>query len=1067
MSPHSPLIVALLLGGSGACALVYQVAWLRLLRLVFGGSTAASATVLAIFMGGLGLGGLLLGRYADRHPRPLQLYARLELGIAALAALSPLLILLVRTAYLSLGGVSTLGGAGSTVVRVLLSALVLGLPTLLMGGTLPAAVRAVEDRTDAGRRRMGLLYGANTIGAVLGTLWATFLALEAFGTQITIWWAAALNTVVALIAGTLAARSGRLLAADGTAQETRPAGKKNRAQVAAPEAAPSVEQAGPFGFVLGAAALVGFAFLLMELVWYRMLGPLLGGSAYTFGLILSVALAGIGAGGLLYAGRAAERRPTLDAFAATCALEALFLAFPYALGDRIALLAAVLRDLVEIGFAALICGWFLVAGIVILPAAVVAGYQFPLLVGLLGSGERRVGRDVGATYAANTLGAIAGSLAGGFGLLPLLSAPGAWRATVGTLILLSLAALAVAARERGLSWRLLVPLPVAGLAAAACWGTLGPTSFWRHTPIGAGRIELPKTGPNDVRALIQEKRAVIEWQVDGVESAVALQVDDAYSFLINGKSDGNALGDAPMQVMGGLMGAALHPDIKRALVIGLGTGSTAGWLAKIPSVERVDVAELEPAVLRVAEACRLVNQDVLSNPKVHVFVGDGRELLFTSKESYDLILSEPSNPYRAGVASLFSREFYEAVAARLGPDGVFVQWLQTYEVDPAIVRTVYATLGAVFPSIETWEANLGVDLVLLARLAPAVHDASRLRARAGSEPYRSAMAAVWGVSGAEGFYSGFAANDRFAAEVRGRATGPLNTDDRTLLEFEFARMLGRPAPWAIAELRMLAYQREALRPPISGGTIDWNLVEELRSARAAAEASTTDVFIEEDEEAQNRILARSAYAKDQLDEAGRYWFAQPAEPMAPLDLTMVSELLAAKGDERTPQYLARLRLQQPAEAEALMAFWYAERGEPARAAEQLAGAFRAYRGLPWSRMSIFMRGLNLAWKLGSEDATLAPGLFEALGEPFAVGALNRQRLLTRANLGLLPGQEQLCLAALEPLEPHFPWDGHFLKGRADCYARNGHPLAKKARAELATFTSNRPPLAEVFLPGAS
>jgi spermidine synthase len=196
--------IALLLFTSGFCALIYQTAWLRMFRDVFGASTSASAAVLAIFMGGLGLGGLILGRRADREPSPLGFYARLEMGIALAAALSPVLVQLVQKIYFGLGGSARLGLAGGTAVRLVLATLVLALPTFLMGGTLPAAARAVERSSDAGRRAVGLLYALNTLGAVLGVLLTTFVTLEVLGIRKTIWEAALLNLLVALVARSLA-----------------------------------------------------------------------------------------------------------------------------------------------------------------------------------------------------------------------------------------------------------------------------------------------------------------------------------------------------------------------------------------------------------------------------------------------------------------------------------------------------------------------------------------------------------------------------------------------------------------------------------------------------------------------------------------------------------------------------------------------------------------------------------------------------------------------------------------------------------------------------------------------
>ncbi len=200
-APITPISrVVLLVLGSGFCALVYQVTWLRMFRLVFGASTAASAAVLAIFMGGLGVGSLLLGRRADSWRRPLAAYGRLEAGIALSAALSPLLLLLVQSVYVGLGGTAQLGAGIGTSLRLLLSTLVLAVPTVLMGGTLPAVARAVERAADAGRRDLALVYGANTLGAVLGALATTFVTLQALGVRQTLWTACLVNLVLALLA---------------------------------------------------------------------------------------------------------------------------------------------------------------------------------------------------------------------------------------------------------------------------------------------------------------------------------------------------------------------------------------------------------------------------------------------------------------------------------------------------------------------------------------------------------------------------------------------------------------------------------------------------------------------------------------------------------------------------------------------------------------------------------------------------------------------------------------------------------------------------------------------------
>ena len=225
----------------------------------------------------------------------------------------------------------------------------------------------------------------------------------------------------------------------------------------------------------------------MELVWYRMLAPILGGTTYTFGLILSVALLGIGLGGALYPLCFRGRQPSLHSLSLTCGLEAMFLAIPFALGDRLAIAAAMLHESNQLGFLGEVLGWSAIAVMVVLPASIVSGVQFPVLIALLGRGHKDVGRQVGATYAFNTMGGILGSLAGGFGLIPLLSAVGAWRAVGITLAGLCAYLAVVAARVQGQRRYRLAPVGI-GIIAVSLLTFIGPTAVWRHGDIGGPRL---------------------------------------------------------------------------------------------------------------------------------------------------------------------------------------------------------------------------------------------------------------------------------------------------------------------------------------------------------------------------------------------------------------------------------------------------------------------------------------------------------------------------------------------------------------------------------------------------
>jgi spermidine synthase len=1041
--------VAALLFASGFCALVYQIGWLRELRLIFGASTAASAAVLAIFIGGLGLGGWLLGRHVDRHPHPILFYAQLEAIVAVTAAISPLLLGLVRWLYIAAGGTASLGLVVGTTGRLILSALVLIAPTVAMGGTLPAAARGAVLRSDSRRRDAAALYALNTLGAVTGCLLATFFLLEALGTRATLWLAAAVNLLVAIVARQVS-RTARPLTEARNALEDGDSTKRDVPTGGAPHG-----PAAPAGFVLAASGAVGFAFFLMELVWYRMLGPLLGGSVFSFGLILGVALAGIGIGSLAYALLADERPATLTAFAWSCLLEATALAGAFALGDRLAVLALVLRPLAQVGFSAQVAGWALVTAIVVLPAAIAAGYQFPILIGLLGRGRDRIGRQIGVAYAANTLGAIAGALAGGFGLLPWLSAPGAWQFAAAALAGLgSWAALLSWLRVRARAVPLQLALAGASLVAIAAEG---PTAAWRHGGIGAGRARIDITSANQVREWMRAQRRGVVWDEDGTESSVALGVEPAgYAFIVNGKSDGSARTDAGTQVMLGLIGALLNPDARRSLVIGLGTGSTAGWLGAVPGMEHVDVIELEPLIVDIARACDEVNRDVLRNPRVHITIGDARETLLTGRERYDLIASEPSNPFRAGVASLFTREYYTAAHERLTDTGLFLQWVQMYEIDARTLRTVYATVASVFPHVEAWEAGAG-DLVLVGAKRTLAYRADALAARARQEPFKSALRDTWRAVDLTGVLGHFIANARLAPLLAGAPGTEINTDDRNIVEFGFARSVGS-SRLLIAELRDVARAAGHGRPTFAdSAAIDWSAVDTAWVAYQTAERHFAGVVPHGPRDAQARQAALTFYYRDtNLAAARAAWQQQPRAPADPIELAMVADLEAETGSDGALAILEQLRTYQPGEAAALLATLRFRQGRLDEAATALEAAFADFRAHPWALYRFKERAVALAGAVGARHAVLAERMIDALDQPFALRALQDQRLTTVAALTRLADFKRLCPRAVGALEPEVPWTASFLTLRRDCYQAAGDPRSVRAARELDEFLSREP-----------
>ncbi len=995
--------VASLLFVSGLCALVYQTVWMRELRLVFGTSTLAAAAVLAIFMAGLGAGAAVLGKKSDTHPHPLRFYGLLEIGIAIAAALTPLLIDFVRIAYV--------GSGGSIALRFVLAALVLGLPTFLMGGTLPAAARSIAG--DSGRRSVALLYAMNTAGAVTGAVIAAFILLERYGNRGTLFAAAAINLAIGVVAfcSRPASVEAEVVPEKSTRRAKSPLLRRN--------------------VVCAAAAMTGFVFLLMELVWYRMLSPLLGGTTFMFALVLAMALAGIGIGGVLYARWGGAALATSGGLGIALAAEALAVGVPFAIGDRIALLALALRDVSTFG--AQIAGWATVTAIVVLPAAIVAGVQFPLLIALLGHGREDVGRDVGSAYAWNTAGAIVGSLAGGFVLIPRLTATGCWRLSVAMLVGLAVVFAWRAQRTSQLAYTTLV-----GGAAVAVLFATGPSAVWRHSGIGAGRA--PKTtSAADARGWMNSVRRTLVAEAEGRESSIALMRDDDLGLIVNGKSDGSARRDAGTQVMAGMIAALLHPDPRTAMIVGLGTGTTAGWLGAIPSMKRVDVVELEPAVVRMAREFAAVNRGALDNAKVHVATGDARETLLVSRARYDIIFSEPSNPYRAGVASLYTREFYEAAAARLERGGVFAQWLQTYSIDEQTARTVYATLTTVFPHVQTWTTNPG-DIVLLASREPLQVDVDGIRRRLAQEPFRAATHSAWRVESAEGVLAHFIANEDVASAL-GKDAPQLNTDDRPVIEFGFARSLGRDS-FGTADIAAAARNARGTRPRWLRGAVDWNVVDANRASIAYLPSAGA------------RSEFALMYGASEFGSAAAAWKSAPWTPVNSRQLASVAHVLALSGDSRAEEFANELRAWQPVEADAIVGMLRYRQGRSGEALDLIARALMAYRDDPWPLRGVMESTITVAAAITTE--TQHSPVLAALSVPYAAYQLEEVRRVAYVARTWADGQcNGQTIGALRALEPHTAWFKEILQMRALCYeqVRMGE-LAERARRELTEFEAN-------------
>lgn len=748
---------------SGAAGLVYQVAWAKALGLIFGHTVYAAAVVLAVFMAGLASGSVYLGRLAKGHANPVALYARIEFLTAATGALSLAGLAAVRSLYVIMYPVVSGSQIPLLALRLLGVTVVLFIPTLLMGATLPILVHGlVRNSADLGAG-VSQLYWMNTLGAVAGTLIAGFFLLPTWGLRVTICCAAAINALAGLIA--LWASSGR---------RSAPVVK-----VLPRKLSPDRNTREPVSFrsLLFLFAVVGSTAFAYEIAWTRLLAITIGSSTYAFTLMLAAFLLGTVMGSAFFHYFFADsRKVSLATLSWTqigigmAAVSSLVL-FP--------LMAAMVPDLLRKGdqaFGGLVLTQFVVSALALLPMAIIFGFNFPVFVVLLDrsdAGPTESSVTVGKAYAANTIGCIVGAVVTGFWLVPWL---GSFRVIGLAAAVNLLLALMLDSREP----RRRVPHLAIDTCCFILAVVVGFSSVFYNRPLLM--LSAVLYGNSHQRRLtFGEVVATTDlvFAEDGVNDSIAVVRTDAnVSLRVNGKVDAST-GDARTQLLLGHLGAALHNLPRRILIIGFGSGMTVSAVARYPDVEEIDCVEIEPAVIRAAPYLASLNRGVLGDARVHVVFDDARNFLLTSRKQYDLIISEPSNPWIAGVATLFTDEFYRAARQRLAPGGMFVQWLQSYSLDPADLRMIMATFAPHFAEVTLWRGE-ETDLLLLGRTNTAPLQFNHLRALWQNQALRADLESI-DVRQPEGVIAYFLLDD---AAVRKLGEGSaLNTDDRTLLEY--------------------------------------------------------------------------------------------------------------------------------------------------------------------------------------------------------------------------------------------------------------------------------------------
>ena len=803
--PSAGLLIACLFL-SGATALVYEVVWLRMLGLVFGHTVHAVTTILAAFMGGLGLGSYVFGRRAAGLSDPIRAYGFLEIGIGVSCALTPALFWLAARAYPGLHATLTTSYTAFSLVQFGLVFVILLVPTALMGATLPVLVQGLARDEVEVPRTVGTLYAMNTAGAVLGVALAGYVLLPEWGNRAVLWTAAVANVAIGLVVIGYGSRHQSVRERRATAAGN---GRRETSEADAPS--------GRLEARLIAAALVisGAVSMVYEVAWTRALALVIGSSTYAFSAMLLAFLIGIAGGAAAYSRFWGGARAGPVAFAT----------IQGGIGLTVALVMLVFERMPEVVLMALqhsVSPVFvqavqvMVSSLALLGPALLIGATFPCAVAAWASTTARAGADTGRLYALNTLGAIAGTVLTGFLLVSTIGVHAS--ITAGIVTNLGLAACLFAIPLRAVSaWRW-GAVAVALVAAAVVpflprWNPQVMTSG-----VAIYALEYLPDVMGGAGAPWRDRREIVFYR-DGPTATVAVtRAGDRVSLRVNGKVDAsNNLADMPTQFMLGHLPLLLHPDPREVLVIGLGSGITTGAVARHP-VRHLDIVEIEPAVVEASKFFVRENGNVLGDPRTRLLVADGRNFLLTTPNRYDVIASAPSNPWIGGLASLFSREFFGLARQRLRPGGLMVQWIQGYGLAPRDLAMVVATFQSVFPATSVWQVAQG-DYLLVGRPELAPLDLRSIKERWEAIKGLREDLGLIGIEDWPGVLGFFLLGEADVARLS--VDKPLNTDDR--LELEFSAPLGLLVDTAALNYRMLQSARTSTRPaltPESAGEIE-------------------------------------------------------------------------------------------------------------------------------------------------------------------------------------------------------------------------------------------------------
>jgi spermidine synthase len=798
---------------SGLTSLLYETIWTRMLSLIFGHTVLAISTVLAVFMGGLALGSYLMGRWVDIRERrplewlwrrlgrdgssvPLRLYGILEGIIGFYVLLTPALTGAIEKMYVLIAARGGFSYQSLNLACFFMSFLALIIPTTCMGATLPVLSKfLIQTREEVGGK-LGGIYALNTAGAVTGSALAGFVLLSVFGLKTSLLAGAVINIWIMFMVFYVE----RVLSAGEGAGEDAPGGTPVPGDEECADSLP------PWmcGWVIFSFGIVGFSSMVYEVAWTRAICLAIGSSIYAFSIILTTFLIGIALGSAVFSLFFSRRGNSVLLLAwVEAAVGAASLGLTFFFGNLPYYFYRIFPLIQGSHFTLVLGDFMLCLAAMIVPTALM-GFAFPLAARLYIPRFSLLGRGIGDVYSANTLGCIIGSFLAGFVLIPLLGVLGTMKA--GILANLAVALCLFMCASPALSPRRRT-FPAALSRAALCLLLAGATLAipgWDKGLMSSGpAIYAGSWGRMQREEFINRIALKPVYYRDGLSSTVTVHeaissVQDPLldyptwknliSLRVNGKADAsNFNADMQTQILLGFLPTMLHPSPRRIAVIGLGSGITLDAVRQAPEVKVVDCAELEPAVVEAADYFSRENHNVLSDGRVRLFTTDGRLLLLASPERYDVIVSEPSNPWIAGITNLFSVEFYRICEERLASGGLVCQWLHLYNMEPSNIKMVLKTFYSIFPHGSLWLGGDWGDLILIGQKEDRPLDPRRLELLCGRNGPVGRSLGNLGFLSPGSILTSYLMDADTAGKIS--ALAPLNTDDLPLLEFSAPRSM--------------------------------------------------------------------------------------------------------------------------------------------------------------------------------------------------------------------------------------------------------------------------------------